>query len=267
MTWEAPILAGVRQLAIVRSSAERLQQLADAANRAHRDGVRAALIAGQALLEAKKLVSHGGWRQWIHDRCDFSERTAQVYMRVARNPERAGDSLREILSALKRPGRFAYCAGDVEWYTPGPIVEAATRVMGRIDLDPASCAVANGVVGARRIFTKADDGLKHDWRGRVFLNPPYSQVLIASFIEKLVSHVRDGSVPEAIVVVNSETQVRWFRTLSSVATAVCFPTGRIRFWKPGHTGVCPLGQAIVYAGPRPKKFQRAFCRFGHVWFA
>ena len=257
-------------LALVRPGTSRLQHLAATANRAHRSVISQALIAGQALLEAKEIVGHGGWAKWIEQHCVFSERTARVYMQVARNPKTAGtaDSLVDALDTLKAKGRYAFCSGDEEWFTPKTIVDAARSVLGRIDLDPASCQQANAVVKAGRYFTVKDDGLRQAWRGRVFLNPPYSRVKIQTFIEKLIAHVENGTVTEAIVVVNSEVEVKWFRSLAAVSAAVCFPTGRVRFWKPGKgTGTSPLGQAIVYAGRRPKKFERAVRRFGHVWFA
>lgn len=61
------------------------------------------------------------------------------------------------------------------WYTPAAIVEAARLALGgTIDLDPASCAVANRTVMARRFFTAADDGLAIEWGkgGTIFCNPP-----------------------------------------------------------------------------------------------
>jgi phage N-6-adenine-methyltransferase len=257
-------------LALVRSDVDQLKQLAATANRAHRDGVRAVIVAGQALLEAKKLVPHRSWNRWIKEHCEFSDRTAQLYMRAARHPEVAGQTLNQIIGALRKPGRYSYCSGDEEWYTPAAIVEAARQVMGRIDLDPASCVDANAVVQARKFYSIQDDGLRQQWRGRMFINPPYSATKISKFIEKLVGHVKDRSVSEAIILINAETEVRWFRTLSGVAAAVCFPTGRIKFYKPGPakpTGTCPLGSAVVYIGRRPKAFERSFRRFGHVWFS
>jgi ParB family transcriptional regulator, chromosome partitioning protein len=63
-----------------------------------------------------------------------------------------------------------------EHYTPSEIALAARAVLGRVDLDPASCAAANTIVQASRFFSKDEDGLARTWSGRVFLNPPGGRV-------------------------------------------------------------------------------------------
>jgi len=62
-----------------------------------------------------------------------------------------------------------------EHYSPPHIFPSIRRVMGDIDLDPASCAEANQVVRSRQIYTIEHDGLSLPWKGRIFLNPPYGR--------------------------------------------------------------------------------------------
>jgi ParB family chromosome partitioning protein len=152
----------------------------------------------------------------------------------------------------------------VEWYSPADIVEAARDVLGSIDLDPASCDIANGTVKASRIYTADDDGLAHDWRGNVFLNPPYRQPDIAQFAAKFANHAKAGDI-RGIVLTNNCTDTRWFSDLASVATAYCFPRFRCRYWQPDRDASTALqGQVIVYAGPEPDAFCRRFATLGLV---
>lgn len=44
-----------------------------------------AIAAGHALLEAKDLVPHGGWSEWLEQNVGFSERTARRYMQLAKS--------------------------------------------------------------------------------------------------------------------------------------------------------------------------------------
>ena len=104
--------------------------------------------------------------------------------------------------------------------------------LGAIDLDPASTPPANTVVQARQFYSLEDDGLAHDWHGRVWLNPPYVNALVTQFCEKLAESVPAGTVTAAIVLVNNATETRWFRTLSDLARRSVFRLGACRFWKP-----------------------------------
>jgi len=162
--------------------------------------------------------------------------------------------------------RVVYNSGNNEWYTPPEYIKAAVEVIGGIDLDPASNELANTVVGAAKFYTPQEDGLMHPWWGRVWLNPPYSQPLIAKFCEKLIGHVLLGDVSEACVLVNNATETEWFQNLARHASAICYPRGRVRFWSPsGSKASNPLqGQAVIYMGPRADRFCEVFSRFGFV---
>lgn len=159
----------------------------------------------------------------------------------------------------------AHNSGNNEWYTPAEYVEAARRVLGRIDLDPASSAVANDVVQAETFYTVKDDGLIQEWRGKVWMNPPYSSDVIGRFADKIASHYDAGDIDEAIVLVNNATETAWFQRMARSAECICFPRSRIRFWSPDGTPGAPLqGQALIYLGGYGTKFRAAFSSFGIV---
>jgi phage N-6-adenine-methyltransferase len=155
------------------------------------------------------------------------------------------------------------------WRTPRAYVEAAREALGgTIDLDPASDPEANATVGAAAIWTDADDGLRRDWHGRVFVNPPYGKTRGRSnaglWSEKLIAEYRAGRVEAAILLVNAATGDGWFQPLFDYP--ICF-TRRISFIDadtgegmddPTH------GNAFVYFGPDPGRFAEVFNRVGVV---
>lgn len=155
-------------------------------------------------------------------------------------------------------------AGEHEWYTPIEYIDPARKVLGDIDLDPATSKTANAVVKAAEIFTLKDNGLAHRWHGRVWMNPPYSQPAIESFCQKLAGHIEAGDVSAAIVLVNNATETAWFQRLAEVSSAICFPRGRVRFWSPGKESAPLQGQAVLYSGPSVAVFSKEFERFGFI---
>lgn len=171
-------------------------------------------------------------------------------------------------SFLEEKPHVTHNSGENEWYTPAEYIQAARDVLGEIDLDPASSEKANEVVNASRFYSISDDGLKQDWSGRVWMNPPYSTELIPQFVGKLIQHYSRKEVDEAIVLVNNATETNWFQSLAATASYICFPARRIRYWTPEGPHNQPLqGQAIHYLGrpsPRFERFKTVFSRFGVV---
>jgi hypothetical protein len=58
------------------------------------NAVMRAMVAGDLLLEAKALVRHGEWLPWLEEHCEVSERTAQLYMKLAGDRERVESIIR-----------------------------------------------------------------------------------------------------------------------------------------------------------------------------
>lgn len=129
---------------------------------------------------------------------------------------------------------------SVEHYSPPFIVEAARSVLGRIDLDPASCELANQTVRAERIFTREDDGLARQWFGRVFLNPPGgkdgNESVQKAWWFKLAHEWAQGRVDAAIFVGFSieilQTTQNEPKGLLPLNFPFCVPRARIPFDRP-----------------------------------
>ena len=54
---------------------------------------KCAVEIGRRLVEAKELLPHGEWLPWLQKETDFSERTAQTYMKIFREYGAAQESL------------------------------------------------------------------------------------------------------------------------------------------------------------------------------
>jgi ParB family chromosome partitioning protein len=163
-----------------------------------------------------------------------------------------------------------------EWYTPLHIIEAARQVLGRIDLDPASCRVANETVQATHYYSREDDGLCQKWRGKIWLNPPYSSEneprgmyggihisLVGRWIDHLIKEFHRGNVEEAILLIKSDPKQRWFLPLWEFL--ICFAHDRILFNRPGlPPEKHQFGTAFVYLGPNKDQFINVFQRLGTI---
>jgi len=149
-----------------------------------------------------------------------------------------------------------------ECYTPLAWVERARDVLGAIDLDPASSTEAQAVVGAGRFFVLADDGLSKRWRGRVWLNCPYSRP--GPWVEHLIGAYDRGDVSACVALFNSMTGARWFDAMARQAWR-CELRKRIAFYGPA-TGGGPgmRDQVFFYLGARPERFGAVFGEHGRI---
>jgi ParB family chromosome partitioning protein len=145
-----------------------------------------------------------------------------------------------------------HSAASVEWDTPPEVVEAARALMGGIDLDPASCAVANEVVKAETFYTSDDDGLSKPWFGRVFLNPPGGRGVVKSFWSKLVAHWMNREIEQAVWVGFSLEQLQMLQgcEMSPLDFQICVPRKRLKFRSPGAESKSPThGNFICWLPP------------------
>lgn len=93
---------------------------------AQRRGGQAVLDIGRGLLEAKSMLPHGEWLPWLNTRIGYSEKTAQNFMRLARefsNPQALAD-----LGATKALALLALPADEREQFVQEHnVVDMTTR--------------------------------------------------------------------------------------------------------------------------------------------
>ena len=182
---------------------------------------------------------------------------AKQYPDLALLPEGKNTSWRKICNEYlpEHNVHVSNNSGENEWYTPPFIIETAKSVMGNIDLDPASSRLANEIVGAKEFYTIEDDGIKKDWHGKVWLNPPYSQPDISNFA-KAVTHKK---YDEIMILVNNATETDWFRMMADISKVICFINKRVKFIdRDGNPGAPLQGQAIMYKGSNIDGFIKKF---------
>ena len=152
----------------------------------------------------------------------------------------------------------------VEWYTPPEFIEMARMVLGEIDLDPASNALAQTWIKAGRHFTVEDDGLAQAWEGKVWCNPPYGRQ-VNKWLEKAIASYESGDVEAAILLLN-RTGAAWYRQLKKKVNAVCEVDTRIAFLDAnGHKQSSPrYYNNFLYLGKDVERFKQVFQVVGDV---
>jgi ParB family chromosome partitioning protein len=182
------------------------------------------------------------------------------------------------------PSLAEHLSTSNEHYTPAEIMEPARAVLGHIDLDPASCAVANETVRAAHTLTLAEDGLSVPWFGRVFLNPPggrdAGRSVQKQWWRKLAAEYELGRV-QAAVYLGFNMQVLQTSQVGDIGWLplplhfpLCFPKRRIKFLHL-ENGMLVPGRApahasvIVYLPPKTeafarKRFAEAFAGIGCI---
>ena len=125
-----------------------------------------------------------------------------------------------------------------EWYTPIELINS----LGSFDLDPCAPEVPLWRT-ATTMYDKNVDGLKQDWFGRVWLNPPYSRPLIEQFVNRMAEH-NNGIA----LLFNRCDSKMFIDVILEKATAIKFLKGRIKFYKKdGTRGGSPGCGSILIA--------------------
>lgn len=191
---------------------------------------------------------------------DEPEKMAQAWEEAVKesNGKPTAASIAAAVSEQKNPA--LYTSDSEDWHTPRDIITRVENTFGgSIDLDPCSNLGTPNVPSVSR-FTIDEDGLAQEWFGRVYMNPPYGDAL-PKWIAKLVKEFDRERVVEAVALVPSRTDTRWFRSLRAFPR--CFIFGRLKFSGQGNSA--PFPSMAVYLGNKTGRFVKAFSPIGDVF--
>jgi ParB family chromosome partitioning protein len=146
-----------------------------------------------------------------------------------------------------------------EYYTPPVFVEAARNVLGRIDLDPASCMAANEIVQADYYYSleKEENGLELPWHGSVYLNPPFKTV--RHWVDKLELEKSKGHITDCVFLCKAALGYKWYEALWR-KYPTCLVRERIQFIN--GPGQAKQATSFMYVGGSIQKMWRFVSEFG-----
>lgn len=75
-------------------------------------------------------------------------------------------------------------------------------------------------------FTKEQDGLKQEWTGVVFCNPPYGRE-VGRWVEKAYNSARGGCT--VVLLISARTDTRYFHEYIYHKAEIRFIKGRVKF--------------------------------------
>jgi len=122
------------------------------------------------------------------------------------------------------------------WATPQAFFDRVAAEHGPFDVDV--CALPENAK-APAYFTPDDDGLKQEWRGRCWMNPPYGRG-IGDWMRKAYEASQAGA--KVVCLVPARTDTAWWHDYAAKGS-VTFIRGRIKFGEA--TSNAPFPSALV----------------------
>lgn len=134
-----------------------------------------------------------------------------------------------------------------DWATPREIVQQFETEFGAFDLDV--CAKPE-TAKAPMFYTKVQNGLEREWRGRAWMNPPYSDP--GPWVQKAYEETQAGHCDLVVALLPNATDTGWFHEWVLGKAEVRFRRGRVKFlgWMGTPIG-SPKGGTIfaIYRSP------------------
>ena len=155
---------------------------------------------------------------------------------------------------------------ETVYITPKNIIESVREYCdGQIMTDPAT--EPNNPTGAKIFYTEEDDGLKQNWKGPVFCNPPYGKVM-QDWCRKFKEFAETGEELLALLPCGARFGTRYWQNNIFIPelTAICFHRGRVSFVRPSGEKAKgnPYDSCIYGFNVDIEKFTEAFQKHGKI---
>ena len=124
-----------------------------------------------------------------------------------------------------------------EFWTPDATFDDLNARYGPFELDVAASALNTK---CRRFYTEQDNALSKKWKGVVWCNPPYRNIL--KWVIKAHHEVKEGNAKRVVMLLPSHTATTWFHYALEHGK-VEFIKGKLKFG--GLKGVPFFGSVVV----------------------
>lgn len=151
-----------------------------------------------------------------------------------------------------------------EWYTPPEHIKIVKKLLKRIDVDPCSIAVAQKWIKAKKYYAKSDNGLSKEWKGKLWMNPPFGAA-IKYWIAKALEEYEVGNITEGVILTRTAVGSRWYNELNEQFVK-CEVFERIQYLSNDLIPIrAPIhGSTFFYLGERHDEFYKVFSKIGVV---
>jgi len=152
--------------------------------------------------------------------------------------------------------------GNNQWETPAALAKGLSDSVGGFDLDP--CAATRdrrkARVKAKVLLTSDDDGLTARWRGKVFVNPPYSRGL-SDWIRKCVLESQRDCLVVALIPARPDTS--YWHDLIAGRADIFMLRGRLKFGDGDNSA--PFPSCVVVWGGCAETIERIAAALPDAW--
>ena len=130
-----------------------------------------------------------------------------------------------------------FSSKDQTWETPQDLFDKLNNVF-KFELDV--CAT-DETAKCNKYFTPEIDGLKQEWRGTCWMNPPYGRE-IKKWIEKAYKESTKGAIVVCLIPARTDTKY-WHEYIFPYASEIRFIKGRLKFGN--STNSAPFPSTLV----------------------